>query len=298
MQQTNTSKISTWIFKTPLKFAIYTFCTFAIIGLLYILIIGTMYAPNPLPIRPLFYLTFIVLIYCTYKLYKHLPPTPPNQTSFVATHNAQILITSIAFFLISIFIFQNENTLALKLSSSAYILTVATSSIICLYLIGIIFSNIFLKFMRIQTFKIPTWKIIFSMPFGFSALWTPGYILKAKESETDTITIKSNWYKKLTKKILSHQSTTIAVYALITMLSGFIFGIRSVLLTFILALIFGIWAISVGTKKFIKNAPNKYATYAIIINIVVLTILSIGTQISQRTPTTINISETTETINL
>lgn len=298
MQKTCTSQLHTWILRAPLKFAIYTFCAFLTVGLLYTLIIGTIYAHAPLPIQPLLYITFITLIFFTYKLYKHLPPTPPDQISFVATHNAQMTITSIAFFLISILLFQNADILALKLSSGTYILTVATSCIICLYLIGIIFSNIFLKFMRIQTFKIPTWKIILSMPFGFAALWTPGYILKTKQSETNTFIIKSNWYKRLTHQILSHQSTTIAVYALITTLSGFIFGIRSVLLTFILALIFGIWTISVGTEKFIKEAPKKYSTFAIIINMIVIIVISLGAQLSQHRPTIINISETTETINL
>ena len=47
------------------------------------------------------------------------------------------------------------------------------------------------------------------------------------------------------------------------------------LLTFSLALIFGIWALQSGTKPFIKNIAGKYANAAVIFN-AILVILFIG----------------------
>ena len=301
MQNTNTSKMSTWTFWAPFKFAITTFCAMTIVGLTSSYIATRIYAPAQAPHKPILLMCFFIFICCSIRLIKKLPRPTPDQTSFVATHNIQTLITSTLLMLISYIILQNLNNILIKMmimattSTPTFILTTSTFMIIFLYIIGTLFSNIYLKVCRTRTFNIPTWKIICSMPFGFSALWIPGYILKSNKKEKDTITIKSNWYKNITNKILCHKTNTIIVFALITTLSGYTFGTNSVLLTFIFALIFGIWALQINTKKFIQIMPNKYSTFAIIMNIAIIIILAVGTYIYKiPTPTTtINITETT-----
>ena len=137
------------------------------------------------------------------------------------------------------------------------------------------------------------------MPFGFSALWTPGYILNTND-KTNSISVKSNWYKKITDKIITHQPVLIAVFSVITMLSGFIYGLNSTLLTFTLALIFGIWTLNTGTKKFLNNIGGKYANWATIINIVLIITFSLFYRITNnlQKQQQININSTEQSINL
>ena len=303
MEHTNTSKLSTWILWAPLKFAATTFCAISIICIIYSLITTKIFIHANTSPQTMLWLCATTFIICATILFYKLPHSSPDRTSFIATHNLQTILTSIGFILASFFILQNANEILLRLifmsshAPSRFIITIFLFCSIFLYLIGILLSNFFLKIRRIQSFKIPTWKIICSIPFGFSALWTPGYILKTKDKNSDKITIKSNWYKRTTHAIESHQSTTITIFTLVTILSGFIFGIQSILLTFILTLIFGIWVLTIGTKKFIDSMPNKYATFAVIINIALILILAFSANIPNN-QTIISISETTETINL
>ena len=305
MKETNTTKLSSLVLWQPLRFATITFLALSITGLLYSLIAGKIYAPAPVPPQPLLWLCLFAFMCCTSLFFYKAPRFIPDRTSFIATHNAQILLISVAFILMSYYLSQHAQEILFKLmlaetiSAPTFIITITAFCLVFLYLVGVLLSNIFLKFRRIQNFNIPTWKIFCSIPFGFSALWTPGYILPDEHASTNNITIKSNWYKKITNTITSHKTTTISVFTLITMLSGFIYGINTILLTFILALIFGIWSLTTGTKKFIKSMPNKYSTFSVIMNIAIIIILTLGTRIyTNLNKTTINITETTETINL
>ena len=305
MSQTNTSKLSAWTLWTPLRFAITAFISLSLIGLLYTFIAGKIYAPAPIPTQPLLWLCTAAFIGCIIALFYKLPRINIDRYSFIAVHNLQILITSTFFILLTYILLNNANEIIFKLilletkSQLSFILATSIFAIITLYTFGILLSNIYAKFRRIQALNIPTWKIICSMPFGFSALWAPGYILNTND-KSNSIVIKSNLYKRLTDKITEHQSSVIAVFSVITMLSGFIYGINSILLTFTLALIFGIWAINIGAKKFIGNIGGKYANWAVIINIIL--IIMFITVYSFRTQTTkniqINITETEQTINL
>ncbi len=305
MSQTNTSKLSTWTLWAPLRFAITAFISLSFISLLYTFIASKIYAPAPIPTQPLLWLCTAAFIGCAIALFYKLPRTNIDRYSFIAVHNLQILITSTFFILLTYILLNNANEIIFKLilletkSQTSFILAISTFAIITLYTFGILLSNIYAKFRRIQALNIPTWKIICSMPFGFSALWAPGYILNTND-KSNSIVIKSNLYKRLTDKITEHQSSVIAVFSVITMLSGFIYGINSILLTFTLALIFGIWSLNIGTKKFLGNINDKYTNYTIIINIILIimfiAVYSFRAQTNKNIQ--INITETEQTINL
>jgi hypothetical protein len=305
MPQTNTSKLSTWILWAPIKFSIITFICLTIVGLLYTFITAKIYAPAPTPTQPIIWLCTITFIGCIAHMFYKLPRINFDRASFVATHNSQMLITSIFFILLTYIVINNATEIVLQLilletkSQPTFVLLISAIAIFILYIFGILFSNIYAKIRRIQALNIPTWKIVCSMPFGFSALWTPGYILNTND-KTNNISIKLNWYKKLTDKIITHQSVLIAVFSVITMLSGFIYGLNSILLTFTLALIFGIWALNTGTKKFLNNIGGKYANWAIIINIVLIITFSLFYRITNnlQKQQQININSTEQSINL
>ncbi len=305
MSQANTSKLSTWILWAPIKFSIITFICLTIVGLLYTFIAAQVYAPAPIPTKPIIWLCAITFIGCIAHMFYKLPRIHFDHTSFVAVHNSQMLISSIFFILLTYIVINNATEIVFQLilletkSQPTFVLLISAIAIFILYIFGILFSNIYAKFRRIQALNIPTWKIICSIPFGFSALWTPGYILNTND-KTNSISVKSNWYKKLTDKIITHQPVLIAVFSVITMLSGFIYGLNSILLTFTLALIFGIWALNTGAKKFLGNIGGKYANWAVIINIVLIITFTVFYKITTnlQKQQQLNITATEQTINL
>lgn len=302
---TNTSKLSTWLFWAPLRFAISTFFAVTLTGILYIIISALIFSSTPIPQAPLGALTSLVILYCIYLTERKLPRNELDQASFVMIHNAQTIFGALLSMISSYMIIRNINEIAFKLmllenqSTLLFILTITLSTIFLLYIPGILITNFFAKFRRIQSFDIPTWKIICSIPFGFSALWIPGYILNTRSKPETHITTKITWYKKLTNLVLSNPTNTIITFIPVTLMSGFLFGLYGILLALIFSLIFGIWMMQIGQKKFIKNIGGLYASISVIINIVLI-MLTICMFIFTPTPTQniqINISETQQTTN-
>lgn len=120
--------------------------------------------------------------------------------------------------------------------------------------------------------KIPTWKIILSIPFGFTALWVPGYILPDSTKKSNEGIAQSDWQKSITNWIVKGTKNTAIAFIIITLCNLYL-GIKPILLTFIFALICGIWALQIGTKKFLKNIGARYSTLAVAINIVTILIM-------------------------
>jgi hypothetical protein len=65
-------------------------------------------------------------------------------------------------------------------------------------------------------------------------------------------------------------------------------------------LIFGIWALNTGAKKFLGNIGGKYANWAIIINIVLIITFTVFYKITTnlQKQQQLNITATEQTINL
>lgn len=276
MKTTNTSKLSTWVLWAPLRFALTTFISVTLIGILYLMIAGAIFPSAPIPQQPLAILTTLTILTCIYLLEIKLTHNKLDQESFVLAHNTQTICASLIFISSSYLILRNYNEIAFKLmlletqSMVLFFLTVIFGTIFLLYIPGILITNFFAKFRRIQDFNIPTWKIICSLPFGFSALWIPGYMLNNTTKKAPIISTKIKWYKKLTNLILSTPIHLIATFIPVTLMSGFLFGLNGVLLTFILALIFGVWVLKVGQEKFIKDIGGHYTSLSIIINLILI----------------------------
>lgn len=302
---TNTSKLSTWLFWAPLRFATTAFVATILTGILYIIITGALFQSNHIPQRPIALISLIMILACIYLLERKLPQNKMDQTSFVLVHNAQTILASVLFIISSYTIIHNINRILFYLmtletrSTLLFILTIMLGTIFLMYISGILITNFFAKFRRIQNFNIPTWKIIFSLPFGFSALWVPGYMLNNTTNNKTGISTKINWYKRLNDIIVSSPANLITSFIPTTILSGFLFGLNGILITFTLSTIFGIWVSKVGQKEFIKNIAGKYTTTSIIINIVLLacTLLMLKHMPTSQQDIQINISETQQTIN-
>ena len=232
-----------------------------------------------------------------------------NNKSFVSIHNAQMLVMLFFFFIsfIPIAKYQLEIFMTMMYFSQQHpvltVLLLSTIFIFSLYLLGVLTANIYAKFLRARTMGIPAWKIILTMPFAFCATWIPGYFLSSGDPKTTPVTIKSQWYNSLTDWILSRKRTTVLAFVGTILIAHFYMGSYSTLLSFSFALIFGIWILQIGTKKFLKNIDREYTNITIVLNIImVITFITISAMRSQEqkiiannnsiTPETIEIIDT------
>lgn len=277
-----TPSITTWLLWTPLKFAFLSFISIFTISFLYTWISEQIVFDKYTNTAPILTLITISIICCIYYVIKKIPKITMDQKSFVAIHNAQTILSFLLFTMSGYLLFSNQQYLIYSIttgttSEPGTILTLMTLfSIFLLYTLGLTLINLYVKFKRIQELKIPTWKIICSIPFGFSALWLPGYLTQTNKSHTPGQQIKSKWYNRINTWITSNPANTIATFIFITALSGFYIGFSTSLLTFSMALIYGIWTLKIGAKKFSDRIPGAYSTTAVIINITLIIVLSMA----------------------
>lgn len=278
MKQHNKTKFSTWILWSPLKFAAISFSIMITTAFLYTLLMGAFYNPATISQTPLITLLLIGFVGAIAIQIKTLPHGKMDRTSFIAIHNTQTIILSTLYIISSYLLVRYAQQIIFYLLimetqlSATLLITLTASLIFSLYLLGLSFANIYAKFRRARELEIPTWKIIFSMPFGFSAMWAPGYLLDSGTTKNPTYAPKSKYLNQVNNWIISRPAHTISTFIAITTLSGFFLGFNAVLLTFSLALIFGIWALQRGTKNFAKKMPGKYANYVVILNLILLTL--------------------------
>ncbi|MBE6457418.1 MAG: hypothetical protein E7011_01225 [Alphaproteobacteria bacterium] len=281
----NKSKLSTWLLWAPLRFALLTFiASFATVFIFSLIANFTNWISDQTFMTCIFailQITFITTIIITIK---KLPRDITTQQSFIAVHTAQsgilYIISAIQFYIFS----QYSADIFSALFSPNRFAPLLILSLFSLYIFGIFITNIYAKYCRIRSLNIPMWKIVLTVPFGFSALWVPGYFLDAPANK-HTSQSPNTRYNKLVQWISARPTHTAAAFIILTLLSCLCFSFRFVLLTCIMALIFGIWLIQVGTKQFIKQMPKTYTNIAIILNItIILTTLIFNTVLPQTTP--------------
>lgn len=265
-----------WLLWKPLKFSIITFIMMIGVGFIYAIISSLIFNGATESRSILTILLAITFAISAYLMLKKLPSDNLDRKSFVAINNAQIFFTSAAFIISTLIIVANAEKIMLKLmlmpthSSMAFIAIIVVAALFYLYLCGLFIANLYVKFRRCRSLGISPWKIICTMPLGFGLLWIPGYILPEKTKNKPILSIKTKWYNKFTDWVLSGSINTIIVFIALVAFSGFFFGFNSILLTLFLAVIFAIWLNIYGKEKFNQSLPKKYATFAIIINIILI----------------------------
>ena len=296
---TKTSKLSTWLLWGPLKFSLISLTLMILIMVAYSLIAG-IFSQDTQPIHhtPIFASLIISFVISIYILARKLPKIKMDRTSFISIHNAQTILSFFLFSFSTYLLLSHQQEIMFKLIeldskySGSLLFILILLSLYLLYMTGLYITNLYAKILRIQQFQIPLWKIILSIPFGFSALWIPGYLLSTKPEKNISLPIKSKWYSKLIKWTISDNINTISMFVFITALSGFFIGFTPMLLTFTFTLIFGIWTLKIGSKKFEYKIKNKYSTVAVIINIIFITIFAMMYTTSKPSNIQINITDT------
>lgn len=299
MSYKKTLSLLSWVLFTPLKFAIISF----LLIILFIIGIGLVIpsADNFITLLTIFIAIISAAIMTLYKM----PRKNMDRYGFVALNNAHILIGTTAFIIAVSLIAANQNVILIYLmwlsTKFDILLTVLTAliSIFFLYLCGIFVTNIYAKYIRCREMGISWWKIICTMPFGFSLLWVPGYMLKEENKNTPAIIINAKWYNNVTEKITSNSTYTTLAFVLITAYAGLFYGLYSSILTLVSTLVFVIWMRIIGLSGFHKQFNKKYAYFAILTNIIIfISIISYYSHItSSDIHMNINDMEVTQTIN-
>ena len=272
-------KLSTWLLWAPLKFSVISFLGLTVTTFIYTLFTNLVLKTPVMPRTPLTILLILVIVACTYQTLCKIPKFKMDQRSFIGITNAQTTIAAVAFSISAYFIFKYAQQILLHLvileskTSIGLLLIGLTATIFCLYLIGLLLCGVYAKYLRARELGIPAWKVICSMPLGFAAMWIPGYVFKEDNSKKSSIQINSKWYNRLLDWIVASKTNAIASFVIITLATIFFLGLNSALLTFILALIFGIWSLQIGTQKFLKNMGKTYSNIIVTINIILVALL-------------------------
>ncbi len=277
-----------WLLWTPIKFAVISFFLMillvAIAGLIPSFTFGTAMSLSA---------TISVLVATGLVLYK-LPRDNMDWRGFIALNNAQIIIGA-TIFITTIYIIQaNKTAIIAKLMLANYYINTfisVTVLLLFLYLLGIFITNLYAKYLRCRDMKIAPWKIICSMPFGFSLLWIPGYLLQDEDKSNPAVALHTKWYLSLTNKLTSKTTYTTIAFILTTIYAGFFYEFNMTLLTLSSALIFAVWFRFAKLSSFRQQQAKYYSYTAIIINILVL--ISLAIYIPQKIShnVTINISD-------
>ena len=285
----------TWLFSAPLKFSVISF-----IMTMFIVFIYSLTASNyTVSSMPLFILLTLAIAWCTYLTIRKLPKIKMDKPSFIAIHNAQTILLFLLFTISTYLLMSNQQSLLFRLMmfdashSNGFLFIVMFIALFLFFLMGTALINFYVKICRIQQFNIPAWKVIFSWPFGFGMLWIPGYLLNTKLPKKPSQEIKSKIYSKITNWTLANTINTISMFAFMTVLSSFFVGLAPTLLTFVLTLIFGLWSLNIGPKKFETQMPKTYSTIAVIINIAMIIAISCFYLFAPQPNVHINISDTT-----
>ena len=267
----NKTQLKSWLLTKPLGFALLCICLGTVFALVYALIQTVLGIESFIPIYALCILTFVM---STWYMIKKLPHDKMNQSDFVAIINGVNIISVIASFIVIFGVvfhgfFIGRDIMALYLFHPTRFYTLFGVSIfVSLYLIGVTISGIYAKYKRVVTLGISPWKVILSMPFAFLLMWTPGYLIKDKEIKS-ALEIKSQWYSKLNKWVLSNFGNTLFAFLLLIFFKSLIAGSATLILAIISLVIYALWYTK-HKSDFVKNINKGYALTAVGINLAIL----------------------------
>jgi len=263
--------LKTFLFNSPIKFALITGGIILAFGLFYSFISSllTIHVAWPL---------FIIITAATgivaYKMLSRLPNISMNQHDFIKIVNGQALI-SLCVMLFSVLIISNgansiRNFLLWLLSSHpvAFWILSSVSVLIYLYVLGTILVCIYAKYKRALTFGIPHWKIICSMPFAFLLMWTPGYLIEEK-NQKEEINIQSNLYQTIHKYVIANKSNTIFSFIVLLCITKLLSGFVPLLATLGLLVLYALWNLKYK-NTFMNKISKEYSLMAALINLAIL----------------------------
>ena len=269
--QTEKTPLKSWLLIKPLVFTLWFLILGLILGFGYSVIQSVFNFETITPLYILLALTFILP--ACYTIQK-LPRDKMNQSDFVAITNGAGLISITASFIAILTIgmygnqVQHDMMRLYILHPTTFYILLSFIMLTSLYLIGVAISGIYAKYKRVVTLGVSPWKVILSMPFAFLLMWTPGYLIKDKEIKS-ALEIKSQWYSKLNKWVLSNFGNTLFAFLLLIFFKSLIAGSATLILAIISLVIYALWYTK-HKSDFVKNINKGYALTAVGINLAIL----------------------------
>ena len=267
----NKPALKSWLLTKPLMFTLWCMGLIVIFGLSYALIQTFFNFESLWLVYTLCALTFALPI--CYMIQK-LPHEKMNQSDFVAIANGATIISVIPSFIAVLmagfysYSLQRDMMALYMWHPAAFSILLALAVFISIYLIGVSISGIYAKYKRATTLGVSPWKVILSMPFAFLLMWTPGYLIKDKDTKSG-LEIKSAWYAKFNKWVLSNFSNTLFVFLFLLFCKGLMTGVTTLILSALLLAVYALW-FTKHKSDFVKNINDGYAITAIGINLAIL----------------------------
>ena len=267
-----------WLVRAPIFFAISSFLCAVILALLG----GLLLPKSEYTLDIIGILMLGTTILSAIMAIRKTPTTKMDRTGIVTIFNTKMIILTLTS-IISLIIALNLAPIQFQLFNMmrntggaifGFIFAVCLV-LVSLYVLGIVIMGLWACFLRARTMNIPLWKIICSIPFGFDMLWLPGYFIPNKAEKKPVVTTQTKWIVKLTNWTLERQSNTVFLFVSLIICTGIFNGTTNTLLSISMLLMFGIWIMQMGAKKFEKSIGGAYATTAVIINLAIL--IYIGT---------------------
>lgn len=288
-------KLTSWLITRPALFAITSFAFMLIVAVICSLTIGQLLPENiASPIAgvavTMGFLAAIVM------LVRGLPAQNLDRRSFVAINNLQTFVISLSFMATTLLIVTNYQQIMLRLlwleanSAASFIAIMLAAGLFSMYLTGLFIANLYAKYRRVRAMGVPMWHIIYTIPFGFTMLWIPGYMLPGAPQKNPALPVHSGWYAKLTDWIIARPINTAMAFVVLILMSAFLFGFHATILTFTIAIAFAIWVMITGVKKFKDNIAHGYTWAATALNIISWIVVICITIYSAQHPAPMNIT--------
>ena len=269
-----TNSLRTWLFYRPIMFSLLSFGATFMVLFLYSVIAAIFNISASEPLAILLILTFGWTIYY---MIKKLPHGDMHRDDFVAITNGCSLIT-ILIPLITLLITGRDIGLLQYKFLQLYAYHPVTlwiigilAILVYLYVFGVTISNIYAKYKRAVQIGISKKMVIFSMPFAFLLMWTPGYLI-SEPKHNSTLKISTKWYARFNKWVVKNATNTLFTFLMFVLFSNLFSGPLSLLLTGSLLIIYAMWNLRYKTK-FMKNINQNYAWVAVGINIAILLVI-------------------------
>lgn len=275
--KTNTQRLGLvqWLFNRPIKFAL-TMLGLSILGVCFYTAIMSYFSAGQVPVWPTTILMAIFVILCIWRMIKRLPNSDIDKRSFIAINNAIICITLVLLVIYALLASKIMLPMIILLNSpfisiwtALYALAgLLLMAVISLYTLGVVIEILYSTYLRARAMGVPKWKAIFSMPF--SMLWLAGYLLPDTQPKTAAIATRAAWYDKLSKYIAEKPTANITVCLILLASVCLFYGIHIWLYILVPLVVYAIWRIVAGAQSMRKNVGGKFATAAVILNILLL----------------------------
>ncbi|MDR1337630.1 MAG: hypothetical protein LBJ73_01210 [Rickettsiales bacterium] len=282
----NKSKLMSWFFKAPVKFALLSLGLMVGLVLIYALITRIAAGPGAdLSHWAAATLMAAAMIFSIRKYIGWLPKENLDRKSFVAVSNGLAFVYCAVVVLFAVFVASRALELMMYAMWMPYhsvstlllwfLLPGVAVLVAGLYIIGLFIAGLCATYRRALTMGVSRFKALLAMPFAAIMFWFPGYLLADDSKAKPAVAIHAKWYSKLTDWVVAKPLNAFLAFLVMIAITALCSNIYAALFELFFGAIFAVWLLIAGTKKFQKNIGGMYSTVAGALNIAII-LLCVG----------------------